>query len=229
MNLDHLPNLRLAQFFHTNAHGIPAGRWISAVGSSTEFTDLGPDLEINVLARRAKAIRVHARGGALEKLIEVHYDPKTLEYEQIAQKASVVDAHCMEGPELLLWVHGHGLMTYFCANKTSKNAVAPYLCGGTLADPKMRAKVFGLTSHVMENRNFRFWLPRLKPTDFAWLKADDYEEESRCFRLECKPIFPKPAKLNNLKEQFNALTKRFTKSFEDLIQQANDGDYGIEL
>lgn len=106
-----------------------------------QIIDLTKETNVVVLAWRPKALEI-----TTESVLSV-YNPKSADFDRIAQKSEEPDSGCMYGPEFLVWVPSEKTFaTYFMSSKTSRRE-APQLKGqlgkaATLKAQLIRAKKY---------------------------------------------------------------------------------------
>lgn len=85
--------------------------------SADEITDLGPSIDLLVLARRPKAVDMsdsHA--------IITSFDTESVEFKRIAARSLVKESNCMYGPSFLVIERNnlHRPLEFFCGTKSSR-------------------------------------------------------------------------------------------------------------
>lgn len=98
---------------------IEAGSW--STGKDDNIVDHGDEIDVLVLARRAKAVDMRD-----SEEIVVNYDPKSEEFQEIHAVAKQPGLNnCMSGPDFLLYHRQSGkFVEFFCVNKSSQRESA---------------------------------------------------------------------------------------------------------
>lgn len=85
--------------------------------SAEEITNLGEEIDVLVLARRAKAIDMNDTEAIL-----VSYDIESAEFKRIAAQAGEKESGCMYGPSFLVYERSQGVfLEFFCGTKSSRS------------------------------------------------------------------------------------------------------------
>lgn len=122
-------NRRLIKSGH---YGIPE--------SADEITDLGPSIDVLVLARRPKAVDM-----SYSEAIITSFDPESAEFRRIAAKALEKESNCMYGPSFLV-IERNNLqrpLEFFCGTK------------GSRAEAKKIYKFLALSAQQIEARGLK--------------------------------------------------------------------------
>lgn len=117
------PRVQLMTFSSTEVTNdrAKAGHYVT-IKNKDQITDLGPEFDCLVLGVRAMALSING-----DEVISV-YDHTSALFKDIAAKSGEQDSGCMYGPQFLLWVPGHGFVTFFFSNPTLRRS-APELRG----------------------------------------------------------------------------------------------------
>jgi hypothetical protein len=85
--------------------------------SADEITDLGPSIDLLVLARRPKAVDMSDSDEIITS-----FDPESVEFKRIAARSLVKEANCMYGPSFLVIERNnlHRPLEFFCGTKSSR-------------------------------------------------------------------------------------------------------------
>lgn len=143
----------------------PAGTFALIGDNGENLGSAGRDLLVSVLGVRNCAVRY-----LNEEIVEASIDAHSSVYEDIKYEAAQLGSKSAYGVQLLLYVHHHGLATYFANSKTSRRVIEQFLiCWNT--NPK---NVFRLTSEASTSTKFDWYLPKLDGTEFLWSAVDKY-------------------------------------------------------
>jgi hypothetical protein len=86
--------------------------------SATEITDLGPSIDLLVLARRPKAVNMSDSDEIITS-----FDPDSATFTRIAAKSLEKESNCMYGPSFLVTERNnlHRPLEFFCGTKSSRS------------------------------------------------------------------------------------------------------------
>jgi hypothetical protein len=151
--------------------------------SATEITDLGPSIDLLVLARRPKAVDMsdsHA--------IITSFDTESVEFKRMAAKSLEKESNCMYGPSFLV-IERNNLqrpLEFFCGTKSSRaeaKNIFPFLA---LSAEQIKARglkhekphgplAMTLTSRLVEEGKYSWHVPVANEctTPFTELLADE--------------------------------------------------------
>lgn len=111
---DWLPRLQLmtSQSEKCKEGSFPINHY--ALVRGTDFSDLGPTIDIAVVSWRPKAIEMG------DAVISV-YDVNDAEFKRIQDKSGEMNSGCMFGPEFLVWIPAiKEFATFFMGNKSAR-------------------------------------------------------------------------------------------------------------
>ena len=85
--------------------------------SATEITDLGPSIDLLVLARRPKAVDM-----SHSEAVITSFNPDSAKFTRIAAKSLEKESNCMYGPSFLVIERNnlHRPLEFFCGTKSSR-------------------------------------------------------------------------------------------------------------
>lgn len=128
----------------------PVNHW--AMVASGNYTDLGKEVDVLVLAWRPRAFEMTDDGGILSI-----YDPDNAEFQRIQEKADADSGPgAMCGPEFLIWLPEQQKFVTCLMGTKSARREAPNL--------KARIKKAAtLTSHLIETKRYKWQAPLIKP------------------------------------------------------------------
>lgn len=231
-----IPRIVLTQPSHTTAWGIPSGRFVLVSNESTR-TDLGEEFLASLIASRQTILQVQT-SCSMKDAAEKYHNPDSPGFKQLLRRMTKGEGEqpIYHGPELLLYLHGPDkLATFLLAIKDSQRLLNALLARAGTNFNTLHATKFGVKK--LSNRSYAFNLPTLKQTDLNWtnrhlVNSERREFEAATFKSESCGYQPIRAAVNQFKQAVTRaggkVSRNFDRVFENLIAQANDGDYGID-
>lgn len=131
--------------------------------------DLGPDVDILVIAWRPKAMEI------AEQVLAI-YDTENQEFTRIAEKSEEQDSGCMYGPEFLIYIASRQkFATFFMGSKSARRE-----------SPNLKAqmhKAATLKSRLIETKKYTWQSPQITPctTPFDIPETDEIKEKLKKF------------------------------------------------
>ena len=131
--------------------------------------DLGTDIDVLMLARRAKAV---------DKAINLTtYDQRSAEFQRIADHCHATDG-CFAGMSFLLYEHSSGeFLEWFCSSKLAKKAMGTGIGFAHRAQvsPNPLGTQLNILSQLEHDRNFCWHVPvpHLSDNPFTARPSDD--------------------------------------------------------
>ena len=151
--------------------------------SADEITDLGPSIDLLVLARRPKAVDMSDSDAIITS-----FDPESAEFKRIAAKSLEKESNCMYGPSFLV-IERNNLqrpLEFFCGTKSSRaeaKKIYPFLALSAeqieargLKDEKPHGPLaMTLTARLVEEGKYSWHVPVANKctTPFTELLADE--------------------------------------------------------
>jgi hypothetical protein len=235
----------LTQPSHTAAWNTPAGHFYLIVdgygddSSGKARRELGEEFLANIIAERQCILQVHescSMRGAARK----YHNPDSPAFKSLlAEMRQGGGQPIYHGPELLLFVHGHGLATFLLAHGAAQKQFEKLK---TQAHGKQFQfwPVVKFSAYNISTRQIRFFSPLLTNTDLTWTQIQSVNSQRVLFEnasFKREPLAPTPQAavrkfsdaVQDMRRSGVKIARReFNRLFENLVQQANDGDYGID-
>jgi hypothetical protein len=151
--------------------------------SATEITDLGPSIDLLVLARRPKAVDMSDSDEIITS-----FDPESAKFTRIAAKSLEKESNCMYGPSFLVIERNNWQrpLEFFCGTKGSRaeaKKIYPFLALSAeqieargLKDEKPHGPLaMTLTARLVEEGKYLWHVPVANKctTPFTELLADE--------------------------------------------------------
>lgn len=218
-----IPQLRLTQDFHRIEYGMKPGRWFLYGPEQDQRRDIGERLVTNWIAIRVKAIEVSERGCNNSRPKRLSYDPASLVYRDI-ERRSADNSYCMEGYEHLIYIHGHGLATYFISSRTGKAAWNKMERRHIRHCVEMTAQLNRPTSTA---HTFTWYSPVFDRTEFTWQDYEKYRKEIDEF---CSAKAEEPLRTlmqgNTLVDpKLGNLTARIHRELQEMFDELREQGY----
>lgn len=232
-----IPRIVLTQSSHVAAWGTPAGRFYLITNESTR-KEVGEEFLASIIASRETILQVR-ESCSMNDAAEKYHNPHSPGFKQLLRRMGQGgEQPIYHGPELLLYLHGHDrLATFLLAIKDGQHQL--HLLKNrhkTDSFSRFPATRFGVKK--LSNRQYAFNLPTLKPTELNWTNRLSVDPERRVFEAASNKLetYPLPLPIRTAVAQFNRAVNQLgrvgfkfdRRKLENMIQQANDGDYGIE-
>ena len=144
--------------------------------SKESLTDLGPEVDLIPLARRAKAIDMRDRDNIVES-----FDPKSEVFARIQAKSSERDSGCAYGVEFLCLERTTGkLVSWFCGSKTTRavaGEIYPFLPQAPTENAEGRGpQAFTMGSQLIKKADYRWHGPTVKRCTTPFTNAPSEQE-----------------------------------------------------
>ena len=128
---------------------VAAGNY-ALIRATDDFVDLGPNVDVVVMAWRPKALCVG------DGEVTAVYDRNDPEFTRITEASEVQDSGCMFGPEFLIYIPELDVFaTYYMQSKTARRAARQ-------VKTRMH-KGATLKSHLIKAKKYRWYGPQVIP------------------------------------------------------------------
>jgi hypothetical protein len=209
-----IPRLLLSQHGHQRDWpGTVAGRFISI--KDRKVTDLGSVLVASIIANRQTILRVEEHY-SLGDAAESYHSRNSPGYKRLSRLRG---GKVYEGPELLLYIHGHDmLVTYLLTHKSAQDNFSRFksINGHSRYVTTLKVEEAG-------HKRKEWFVPRFLISEFA---LPLFHTEIGEFTRPDNLLAPMSEAIDNAVAQLGRFGMAINRrAFEDLIQQANDGDY----
>jgi hypothetical protein len=219
-----------------DAWRVDAGTYVLINGGTRQT--LGPTILASLVARRETILQVTA-SYSMDDAAEKYHNPKSPAFKRLLAKyrRDHGGQPIYHGTELLLYVHGPDILASFLMATVESQRQLERLQYAFKQEP---ATGFNATRFKVKTLATvgRFYVPTLAQSDLTWTNRHWADDERRLFEAASKQPEPvKPlATITKAVDQFKRalrsaggkVSRDFDRAFENLIAQANDGDYELD-
>jgi hypothetical protein len=231
-----LARIVLTQRGHMDAWRVDAGTYVLINGGTRQT--LGPTILASLVARRETILQVTA-SYSMDDAAEKYHNPNSPSFKRLLNKyrRDHGGPPIYHGTELLLYVHGPDILASFLLATVESKRELERLQYAFKQEP---AAAFNATRFKVKTLGAvgRFYIPTMAQSDLTWTNRNCANDERRLFEAASRQPepFKVPAPITEAVDQFKRAVKKaggrvsreFDRVFNNLIQQANDGDYELD-